>query len=951
MRMLVPRLLSLALGSVMVAGCADGQVGVPVGGAGSDAGSLSFADAHESDATAFADAGNPNERDASPPDAEDAGSVRRDAEVVTPPGPEQVPTILSDRDYPAVADECGPGHRYGGFVSCDVGRPTGGTYRASISEDEWSAFQRHVEGKVRHVERWRPHVIPLAGRDAPGSAAGDRGSHVVLPDVSADLEDTYLAAAGFVDVTDPRFGADPTGRSDSTQALNDAMRWARDRGMVTLIPPGEYLVSGPLKCIQAIGVTGSGPYTFKRETEYNCYVLGIGRDGRKPVIRLAEGTFPEYREGQLDFVFQIVGSEPNPIIKNGVVPEQPDEQEANPDLIHPVARNLKFVISPNNRGASGVRLQGAEGTGLFDIVVEFEPNPDGSTNGYIGMVGSSGSGGSHHNITIIGGRVGLDTRTKDLEGPGTQPTAVFSGFTFEGQEEYAAFVRARGGAVAVGWKVIKSSGPAFYTRWDWSGQTFNSAFALIDSTVEFTESGAHAVFEEHDEARSYVLENVFIKGASAIRGAGTELEPRSGWGHIARFAEAVPLKGNFREVGDGIFVDGSLRDGSILRVEGTDDSVPFDLQTRHQTGWAHNFWFRRDVANVKAFGAEGDGIADDTEAIQAAIDSGSDIVFVPRGHYRVTDTLQLGPTTKLVGVNKMLSVIFSRQSEDATFAGASRATRGDRAPLVQSATSSMADNIIAQVGLRTGYPIKNNNVDLDPENTALEVYALDWQAGGLSTVIDVDMHPHRHDYYSMGTRPDAGGTYNPFANPPRGAVILEQIVLIRGNGGGRFYNVYLHGGHALSRDARILRVEGTRRPLAFYMLHGQHQISDAAFEIREAERVTVYGAKTENFGAFLHVVDSRNIRLFGHGGIGTPDRGDSHYRFIDSEDWMLATPSQEVFNRDADFRQSWHTWNRYQYGSYDLLVEERGGADAFPAVTERHRPVMTLRGTPSFDGR
>jgi hypothetical protein len=61
-----------------------------------------------------------------------------------------------------------------------------------------------------------------------------------------------------------------------------------------------------------------------------------------------------------------------------------------------------------------------------------------------------------------------------------------------------------------------------------------------------------------------------------------------------------------------------------------------------------------DVVSVKDFGAVGDGVADDTAAIQAAIDyviynTGSTVpvnhpgaVFMPGGRYRITDTIHLG---------------------------------------------------------------------------------------------------------------------------------------------------------------------------------------------------------------------------------------------------------------------------------------------------------------------
>lgn len=48
----------------------------------------------------------------------------------------------------------------------------------------------------------------------------------------------------------------------------------------------------------------------------------------------------------------------------------------------------------------------------------------------------------------------------------------------------------------------------------------------------------------------------------------------------------------------------------------------------------------RDVVSVKDFGAVGDGVADDTAAIQAAINSGK-AAFVPKGTYKISATLDL----------------------------------------------------------------------------------------------------------------------------------------------------------------------------------------------------------------------------------------------------------------------------------------------------------------------
>lgn len=52
-----------------------------------------------------------------------------------------------------------------------------------------------------------------------------------------------------------------------------------------------------------------------------------------------------------------------------------------------------------------------------------------------------------------------------------------------------------------------------------------------------------------------------------------------------------------------------------------------------------------DIISVKDFGAVGDGIVDDTAAIQAAIDSvpaDGGIVYIPAGRYKVTSTIRVG---------------------------------------------------------------------------------------------------------------------------------------------------------------------------------------------------------------------------------------------------------------------------------------------------------------------
>lgn len=61
----------------------------------------------------------------------------------------------------------------------------------------------------------------------------------------------------------------------------------------------------------------------------------------------------------------------------------------------------------------------------------------------------------------------------------------------------------------------------------------------------------------------------------------------------------------------------------------------------------------REFVSVKDFGAIGDGVTDDTAAIQAAIDSGKPCIYIPEGSYKITAALTLSEAITIEGAHPL----------------------------------------------------------------------------------------------------------------------------------------------------------------------------------------------------------------------------------------------------------------------------------------------------------
>jgi len=733
--------------------------------------------------------------------------------------------------------------------------------------------------RVPFTEAHRPYTRPTV--------------HVPFADgvsqkVPPELGNKELAALGHVDVTAAPFGADPTGKRDSTDAIRRCIVAARNAQMVCFFPAGEYKVSGTLECIQDLYRRSNGAVTGGRM--HPC-VLSGSREGKRPTVVLAPKSPGFGNPDKPKYVVHFWAR----ACREGK-PTQPQPNISMKQMFV----GIDIRIGPGNPGAVGIRHRAAQGSGVQDCVID-------ATHGLAGLEGGAGSGGGHEGITVIGGRYGLDLRQ-------TQPAPTIAGITLIHQTEAAILCSSRQSLAAVGLKIVsKARGPLIRcTGSPWCPH--NGQMCLVDSEI-FCEKPACTVIRAE---RSVYLNNVYVKGAAAVVAApdGPRLAGNpDGWLHVVEAAHYIrPPAWKKLQYDAPVYLDGRRQTGDLISIA-TDKAPPRGLVARHL--WPRDVPHFRSAGavNVRAppYDACGDGRHDDTAAIQRAVDA-NEIVFLPKGYYRVSRTIRLGPKTCLIGVGQHLSLLFAGRAEG-DFADPKRPR-----PIVQTVDDAAAATLMAFCGV------------LSPRHVP-GAYVVEWRAGRRSVVRSCLFM--RRSLHGFSRPPEGAGP-----QPP-----ATSTVQIRGHGGGRWYNFEGAARTPQVADYRHLLVEETTEPLHVYQLNVEYARSDAEMEIRRARHVSIYGLKGEYNEPILWVRDSDHVRVFGYGGNAAAFPGKSLFLVERTPNILLAnvvdhprlsgkgSPNESPgIGVDPD---QWHM----------IIDHPPGGADTIK-TRPMDRPVLYKRGDP-----
>jgi hypothetical protein len=486
---------------------------------------------------------------------------------------------------------------------------------------------------------------------------------------------------GAVTVTAKDFGVHADGVGDDTAALQGAIDRVQEttRRGIVLVPSGRYRLTAALHVWSGIRL------------------IGFGAD--RPVLVLGEDT-PGYQDGDGKYLVQFASDRPSS-------PAQA-VRDANPGTFYSAMSNIDIEIRDGNAAAVGIRSHYAQHCYLAHI--------DFRTGG--GRAGVEEVGNESYDLHFHGGEFGIRMHKTSPSWP-----FLLMDSTFEGQRK-AAIETEEGGLTLV--RVRLGDVPtAILVR-----ENRAEELSMKDCRLERV-SGPAVVIGDEKSARTQIsLRDMICVGVPTLASFRESGAVVAGGGPIYRVKDfSYGLR--YSDVG-AVPAIGMAVDIEPLAVAPA--PAPSDIAELP----AMDTW-----SNVRALGAKGDGVTDDTAALRSAI-AAHRAVYLPSGRYRVTDTIELRPDTVLIGLDPITTQILitdftpafqgvngpTERPQPPSIPGVPRsfltpqpfAGRGSPVPMVEAPAGGT--NIITGIGLDTG-GVNNRAV------------ALKWLAGANSLVDDV----------------------------------------------------------------------------------------------------------------------------------------------------------------------------------------------------------------------
>jgi hypothetical protein len=517
------------------------------------------------------------------------------------------------------------------------------------------------------------------------------------------------------------------GQADDTAAIQAAIDAAEHKGAggIVFLPSGRYRLSKTLTLWPGVRLFGVG--------------------ATRPVLLLAPNT-PGFQQGVANMVI-FTGRGPGATFKvpfpvPGSVPFREDIADANSGTFYTAMGNIDIEIGDGNPAAAAIRFHAAQHAFLRHMDFRL-----GSA-----FAGIYQAGNEAEDVHFYGGRYGIVT-----EKPSAAWQFTLLDATFDGQRDAAIREHEAGLTlvnVAISNTKVGIEIDAGYSDWLWA------------KDVRFSNvSQAGVVISNENNVYTQIgFENALASNTptfARFRESGKTLEQAAPNYQVTEFTYGltVPSLGKTGEF--------ATRFNSTALA-----TVPAPRAAAIRAFPPTSEW-----VNVQTLGAKGDGKADDTAALQAAINTAR-VLYFPSGFYKLTDTLVLKPNSVLLGLHPSTTQLVVPDETPAF--------QGIGAPKAMIEAPKGGDNIVSGLGVfASGINARATN--------------LLWQAGENSLVDDVKI------LGGHGTQLQDGSRFNPYdamhaadADPRKRWDAQYPSLWVTNGGGGTFSNIWTANTYAQS---------------------------------------------------------------------------------------------------------------------------------------------------------
>lgn len=676
-----------------------------------------------------------------------------------------------------------------------------------------------------------------------------------------------LIELGYLDVT--LYDADPTGQVDSTAAIQKAIDDGFEYRLVTFFPNqpngerGEYLISDTLIA------RNSRSGIFSLDEQKTHVLMGSTSGGVRPILKLKANT-----ERFSD------PADPQPAVHFWASPfddpKDTDPLHSQDDVsFDQIFRGIDIDLNENT-GAIGIMNPGAQGSAIEDTRII-------ATGAFAGIRKFGLLGALIHNVEVEGGLYGIYVNPPANARSSHGGHGIVIGSTFMNQERALIYTnRIYSPIVFVGVNIVNAKAPIHH------GQVgADVGISFIDSVID-VQSGI--LFSDYI---NIFLRNVYISGAESVAHEW-RIDNKDSWTWIIEYLYTSGRRGNLINGENNTKEYGS----KVENVAFTKNQLNTNLVNKHKFYSLPTFE-DDDVINIKDMGlqsAKGDGITDDTESLQYAIDNFQKI-FIPKGTYLVKDTINLRSDTQLFGVDKTFTEIVPHPTWE---------PKGE-VPIIQTPDDANGSTFLADLKIVTSI-----NLEIPGDDGFTPIV---WRVGRNSRMRHVLSSSYFGDYGALTN-------YN-----------FNRFKFI-GNGGGKHIGIF--GRTALyetgrgTDQTRGIKIDGTTEPLYIYAYNNAVEPLNIVSEITDSENVTFYRSSHEGARTVYRIINSENIAFYG---------GHKNTSIGDNRGGFEITNSKDILVEDYAFNR------RETHNQHALIESYRGETNS---ISNNNNIALFKRGEPGF---